>query len=44
MRRAQLYFQLHLYHTTEKDKEDWSKLYPDGETEVCLQKENRNSR
>lgn len=32
MRKAQLYFQLHLHHTTEKGKEHWSKPCPDGET------------
>lgn len=35
MRRAQLYFQLHLHHTTEKGKENWNKLSPAGETAVC---------
>lgn len=35
MRRAQLYFQLHLHYTTEKGKENWSKLCPDGGSAAC---------
>lgn len=34
-RSTQLYFQLHLHYTTEKGKETWSKLCPDGQNAAC---------